>query len=92
VVNIFISAILLAAGRIIGDHRDILNNLFQLAVFCPGFSVYIRRLHDTGRNGWSTFLIIIPIVGVIWLIVLMFLDSTPGENKYGPNPKGVLAK
>jgi hypothetical protein len=30
---------------------------------------------------------LIPIVGGIWLLVLMLTDSNPGENQYGVNPK-----
>jgi uncharacterized membrane protein YhaH (DUF805 family) len=30
---------------------------------------------------------LIPIIGAIWLLVLMVTDSTPGENQYGANPK-----
>jgi uncharacterized membrane protein YhaH (DUF805 family) len=29
------------------------------------------------------------IIGWIWLLILNILDSTPGDNKYGPNPKGI---
>jgi uncharacterized membrane protein YhaH (DUF805 family) len=49
--------------------------------------VTVRRLHDTGRSGWWFFIIFIPIVGAIVLLVFMCLDSVPGGNKWGPNPK-----
>ena len=29
----------------------------------------------------------IPLIGAIWLIVLMCTDSNAGENQYGANPK-----
>ena len=29
-----------------------------------------------------------PLIGAIILLVFMILDSTPGENRFGPNPKG----
>jgi len=32
---------------------------------------------------------LIPLIGIIWLLVLMVTDSKHGENKYGPNPKGI---
>jgi uncharacterized membrane protein YhaH (DUF805 family) len=31
---------------------------------------------------------LIPLVGWIVLLVFMCLDSTPGENRFGANPKG----
>lgn len=63
--------------------------LYSLAVLIPGFAVSFRRLHDTGRSGWWWLLVFIPIIGGIVLIVFCCLDSQPGENQYGPNPKGL---
>jgi len=53
----------------------------------PGLAVSVRRLHDVGKSGWMYFIVLIPLVGVIWLLVLMLTDSNPGENQYGVNPK-----
>src|SRR5688572_12459265 len=64
--------------------------LYGLFVFIPGLAVTVRRLHDVGKSGWWYFIILIPIVGAIWLLVLMFTDSDPGANKYGANPKPVF--
>ncbi|HCA10109.1 MAG TPA: hypothetical protein DEO71_23245 [Chryseobacterium sp.] len=30
---------------------------------------------------------LIPIVGAIWLLILLFTEGTPGTNQYGVNPK-----
>jgi len=54
-------------------------------------AVAVRRLHDVGKSGWMILVALIPIVGAIWLIVLMVTDSIPGENQYGPNPKEIVA-
>ena len=45
-------------------------------------------LHDTDRSGWWMLIALIPLVGWIVLLVFMCLDSTPGENRFGANPKG----
>lgn len=63
--------------------------IYSLALLVPSLSVGARRLHDTGRSGWWQLLMLIPLIGAIILIVFLVLDSTPGDNKYGPNPKGV---
>lgn len=63
--------------------------IFALATLLPYLAVTVRRLHDTGRSGWWYFIMLIPIVGPIWLIVLLATDGEPGENQYGPNPKEV---
>lgn len=60
----------------------ILGLLVGLALFLPGLAVGIRRMHDTGHSGWF---ILIPIYN----IVLLATDSAPGDNQYGPNPKGM---
>ena len=58
----------------------------------PGLAVVVRRLHDVGKSGWMYFIVLIPLVGPIWLLVLMFTDSADGENKWGPNPKEVISE
>jgi uncharacterized membrane protein YhaH (DUF805 family) len=49
----------------------------------------VRRLHDIGKSGSWIFIGLIPLIGGIWLLVLMATDSQPGDNQYGPNPKMV---
>ena len=66
-----------------------LGTIYNLAVLIPGLAVLFRRLHDTGRSGWWWLIAFIPIIGWIVLIVFCCLDSQPGENQYGPNPKGL---
>ena len=66
---------------------DWLSILYSLAVLIPCVAVTVRRLHDTGRTGWMALIALIPIIGGIWLLVLMCLDSQPGANQYGSNPK-----
>ena len=63
--------------------------LYALAVIIPGLAVAVRRLHDVNKSGWFLLIAIIPIVGIIWLLVLMVTDSDPGENKYGMNPQAI---
>jgi len=65
--------------------------LYALAVLIPGLAVAFRRLHDTNRSAWWILIGLVPFVGGIILLVFMVLDSQPGENKYGPNPKGVIS-
>ena len=60
---------------------------YGLAVFVPSLSVAIRRLHDVGKSGWYYLLVLIPIIGAIWLIILFATEGEQGENQFGPNPK-----
>jgi len=65
----------------------LITALFLLATLLPLLGVYVRRLHDVGKSGRYLFIMLIPIVGTIWFLVLVCRDSMPGENQYGPNPK-----
>lgn len=47
----------------------------------------MRRLHDTGRSGFYWFIRFIPLIGAIWLLILLVEDSEYGTNKWGINPK-----
>jgi uncharacterized membrane protein YhaH (DUF805 family) len=62
-------------------------SLYALAILLPSIGLLIRRLHDVGKSGWYWFIVLIPIAGAIWFIVLMVTDGNLGANKYGPNPK-----
>ena len=66
----------------------LLGAILGLGLLVPSIAVTIRRLHDTGRSGWWCLIGLVPVVGGIVLLVFMCLDSTPGANAYGPNPKG----
>jgi uncharacterized membrane protein YhaH (DUF805 family) len=63
--------------------------VYVLFVFIPSLAVAVRRLHDTGKSGWMILVGLIPLIGAIWLLVLLVTDSKPGSNQYGHNPKGI---
>lgn len=73
-----------AAGAMI---LGILLVLYVLAMFIPTLAVLVRRLHDSNKSGWYYFVSLIPFIGGIWLLILLFSDSDQGDNDYGPNPK-----
>jgi uncharacterized membrane protein YhaH (DUF805 family) len=57
-----------------------------------GLALMVKRLHDRNKGPVWILVYNIPIVGWIWAFVEMgFLDGTPGPNRYGPSPKGVVA-
>ena len=59
----------------------------QCLRFLPWWAVQFRRLHDTDRSAWWALLFLIPFIG--WLIIIVFncQAGTPGENRFGPDPK-----
>jgi uncharacterized membrane protein YhaH (DUF805 family) len=66
-----------------------LLSIYGLATLVPTLAVSVRRLHDAGYSGWLELL---EFVG-LRVVVLIFhiMDSQPGTNKWGPNPKGLAA-
>lgn len=73
-------------GCIIGGSESVLGILFILVILMPWLAVSVRRLHDTGKSGWWMLTGLI----LLWLIVLLAMNSEIGENKYGPNPKKIV--
>lgn len=77
-----------AGGGIVVTLLSLLMGVIGLALFLPSLAVTVRRLHDTGRSGWWYLLCLVPF-GSIVVLVFCCLDSTPGPNQFGPNPKGI---
>lgn len=77
----------LAGTRIDGSTYGILGGLYSLVALIPSLAVYVRRLHDVNKSGWNWLWVLLPIIGWIWLLILLFRDSDAGTNEYGPSPK-----
>ena len=93
--NLIIAFVLGIIERIAGIapriDQSVLAGIYGLAVLVPELAVSVRRLHDTNRSGWWLFIGLSPLIGSVVLLVFMAQDSQPGENQYGPNPKGLGA-
>jgi len=66
---------------------DSVSRIYSIIVFIPGLALSVRRLHDTGKSGLYIFIVLIPVIGIIWLLVILAGEGTPGENKYGEKPE-----
>lgn len=87
-----ISIILMIVDNLLGltfgpGKTGILGIVYGLLVFLPGLAVMVRRLHDLDKSGSYFFIVLIPIIGAIWLLVLFCTEGTSGPNQYGPDPK-----
>jgi len=83
--------VLIGSGSESTTNIGLLGGIYSLAILLPALGVSVRRLHDIGKSGWFILVSLIPLIGSIWLLILMIKDSTPQDNAYGPNPKGVAA-
>ena len=92
-INVLVSLVLVAIDNLIGTFSPqmgsvgLLQGLYSLAILIPSLAVTVRRLHDTGRTGWWVLISLVPVIGGLILLIFMVLDSEPGTNEYGPNPK-----
>ena len=59
-----------------------------LGLFLPWIAVQVRRLHDQDKSGWFILLGFIPYIGGLIMLVFMCIDGTPGQNRFGDDPKG----
>jgi len=64
-----------------------LTGAYLLGSFLPGIAVTFRRFHDSGKSAWWWLINFVPMVGTLIYLFILFLDSEPGNNKYGPYPK-----
>ena len=53
----------------------------------PGTTLIVRRLHDSGRSGWWYWISLVPLIGSIWLLVLMCLGPSDDADRYGDDPR-----
>lgn len=53
------------------------------ALIVPAIAAGVRRLHDSDRSGWWYLVALIPLIGGIWLLVLLVQVGTLGPNRYG---------
>ncbi len=67
--------------------------IYALAVLIPSLALFMRRLHDSGKSGWWTLIILslfvpfVNLIGMVIVLVFMCLGGDPGPNEYGPNPR-----
>ena len=58
---------------------NLVTGIYSLITLVPNIAVGVRRIHDSGKNGWF---VILPFYNII----LLFIKGDKDNNKYGPNP------
>ena len=82
-----VTGILSAISESLGMLGAVIYVIYAIAILIPNLAVIVRRLHDTGNSGWMILISFIPLIGGIWLLVLMCTEGNVGPNEYGPDPK-----
>jgi uncharacterized membrane protein YhaH (DUF805 family) len=58
----------------------------------PFIAVSVKRWHDLGRSGWWLLVVLIPGLGLIWLLIANGLvRGDAGANRFGAAPGSVGA-
>ena len=94
IVSVVLYLPLIATGGMTGDAGSgtttlvtislIALGIFTLVTLLPYLSVLVRRLHDTDRSGWWYWIVLVPFVGGVILLILLALQGTQGDNRFGP--------
>lgn len=75
ILVLLISTGLMSCNATLGS---IVYMVLCLGLLLPAFSAAIRRLHDIGKSGWMILVALIPLIGSIWLLILL---CKKGKNK-----------
>ena len=76
--NILISIGVSIIAMMFGDEY-LTSLLYSLFIFLPILSLAVRRNHDAGYSGWW-------VLCPVFNLILMFFQSDPEDNCFGPYP------
>ena len=57
-----------------------------VALTVSGWAVSSQRCRDFGWTGWAALITIVPYVGWLFAVALLFIPGTDGDNRYGGDP------
>ena len=63
--------------------------VYVIAIILPSLAVAVRRLHDIGKSGVWLFISFVPIIGGVWLLVLLATEGDSEYNEFGSDPKEI---
>jgi uncharacterized membrane protein YhaH (DUF805 family) len=63
----------------------IIAGLISIPVAIAAWALGSQRCRDFGWTGWAMLITLIPYVGWIFSIAIMFIPGTQGPNRYGPD-------
>lgn len=75
--NFIVALILAVLGGFVELFAKLLS-VYAIAQIFPHLSLTIRRLRDAGKPWPWIFISFVPLIGGIWLIVLLVQPSIPG--------------
>ena len=86
----FIAGILDGVVGLIAGDVPLFTTGFSVMLFAvfivPSLALLVRRTHDLGWTGWLLLLFLVPLVGFIFALIVVFKGTQPAPNQYGPGP------
>jgi uncharacterized membrane protein YhaH (DUF805 family) len=85
IVVVWIVAMMLAYG---GSSMIALGiaGLLSIPAAIVSWAISSQRCRDFGWTGWAVLITLIPYVGWLFAIAIMFIPGNQGANRYGPDP------
>lgn len=83
-------------GAVIGGKAlaGILYVIGVIGLIVVGALFAIQRLHDLDKSGWLFLIMLIPLIGALFTLYVMFAPGSSEANQYGnpppPNTTGVI--
>lgn len=68
--------------EVAGNTNSVIFGLLLILVWIANFTIRARRLHDSNHSNWWLLISIIPVLGTIWLFVLLLMPTV--ENQRWP--------
>lgn len=62
------------------------GGLILQAMVVSGWAVQAQRCRDFGWTGWAILITLIPVIGTIFSLAMLFIPGTLGPNRFGPDP------
>lgn len=87
ILGILCCAFGLLAGELAGEPGQAVVSLVFVWGMC---TVSIQRLHDSGRGGLSLVLMLIPVIGPLWVFLLLCRRGAEGPNRHGLDARARL--
>ena len=67
--------------------QDQVDEWVSLLLAWPTLALSAKRWQDRDRSGWWVLVLLIPVVGVFWMVADNgCVRGTPGRNRYGEPP------
>lgn len=75
-----IAGYMVAEGAAIG----IFGGIFYLLILWVSLCACIRRMHDVGRSGWWSLVVLLPVANLIFGLYALFAPGQDHDNEFGP--------